>query len=84
MCIVLYTEHWSDSGTLASNLQNTSSPKYNDDISLLISQYLISAWDRHQGDTNELLMQTDTKDRQTPIIKDRYFRGRQTSRIDEH
>jgi hypothetical protein len=27
---------------LAPNKQNTASPKYNDDISLLISQYLIS------------------------------------------
>jgi hypothetical protein len=35
----------SNSGTLASNWQNASSPKYNDDISLLISQYLISAQD---------------------------------------
>ncbi len=34
---------WSDSGTPASNRQNTENPKYNDDISLLISQYLISA-----------------------------------------
>jgi hypothetical protein len=32
----------SNSGTLALNRQNTASPKYNDDISLLISQYLIS------------------------------------------
>jgi hypothetical protein len=32
----------SNSGTLASNRQNTASPKYNDGISLLI-QYLISA-----------------------------------------
>ncbi len=32
----------SNSGTLASNGQNTTRPKYNDDISLLISQYLIS------------------------------------------
>ncbi len=31
------------SGTLASNRQNTANPEYNDDISLLISQYLISA-----------------------------------------
>jgi alpha-D-ribose 1-methylphosphonate 5-triphosphate synthase subunit PhnH len=31
------------SGTLASNRQNKASPKYNDDISLLISQYLIPA-----------------------------------------
>ncbi len=31
-------------GTIASYWQNTSSPKYNDDISLLISQYLISGW----------------------------------------
>ncbi len=30
------------SGALASNKQNTRSPKYNDDIPLLISQYLIS------------------------------------------
>jgi hypothetical protein len=30
----------SNSGTLASNRQNTASPKYNDDISLLISQHL--------------------------------------------
>ncbi len=28
----------SNSGTLASNTQNTASPKYNNDISLLISQ----------------------------------------------
>jgi hypothetical protein len=33
---------FSNSGTLASNRQNTESPKYNDDISMLISQYLIS------------------------------------------
>jgi hypothetical protein len=33
----------SNSGALASNRQNTVSPKYNDDISLLISQYLFSA-----------------------------------------
>ncbi len=33
----------SNSGTLASNRQNAASPKYNDDISLLISQYLITA-----------------------------------------
>ncbi len=33
----------SNSRTLASNRQNTARPKYNDDISLLISQYLISA-----------------------------------------
>jgi hypothetical protein len=26
------------------NWQNTSSPKYNDDISLVIWQYLISGW----------------------------------------
>jgi hypothetical protein len=32
----------SNPGTLASNWQNTASPKYNDDISLLISQDLIS------------------------------------------
>jgi hypothetical protein len=32
----------SNSGALASKRQNTASPKYNDDISLLISQYLIS------------------------------------------
>jgi hypothetical protein len=32
----------SNSKTLDSNRQNTSSPKYYDDISLLISQYLIS------------------------------------------
>jgi hypothetical protein len=32
----------SNSGALASNWQKTSSPKYNDDISLLILQYLIS------------------------------------------
>ncbi len=32
----------SKSGALASSWQNTSSPKYNDDISLLILQYLIS------------------------------------------
>jgi hypothetical protein len=32
----------SNPGTPASNWQNTASPKYNDDISLLISQYLIS------------------------------------------
>ncbi len=31
----------SNSVTQASNRQNTASPKYNDDISLLISQYLI-------------------------------------------
>jgi hypothetical protein len=31
----------SNSGTLASNRQNTTSPKYNDDISFLISHYLI-------------------------------------------
>ncbi len=37
----LYTA--SNYGALASNWQNTSSPKYNDDISLLISQYLISS-----------------------------------------
>jgi hypothetical protein len=30
-----------NSGTEASNRQNTASPKYNDDISLLISRYLI-------------------------------------------
>jgi hypothetical protein len=35
----------SNSGNLASNRQKISSPKYNDDISLLISQYLISATD---------------------------------------
>jgi hypothetical protein len=33
----------SNSGTLASNTQNTANPKYNDDISSLISQYHISA-----------------------------------------
>jgi hypothetical protein len=32
----------SNSETQASNMQNTARPKYNDDISLLISQYLIS------------------------------------------
>jgi hypothetical protein len=32
----------SNSGTLTSNRQNTASPKYNDDISLPISQYHIS------------------------------------------
>ncbi len=32
----------SNSGTLVSNRQNRESPKYNDDISLLISQYFIS------------------------------------------
>jgi hypothetical protein len=42
-----YTAHCtqdpvSNSGTLDSNWQNTSSPKYKDDISMLISQYLIS------------------------------------------
>jgi hypothetical protein len=31
----------SNSGTLASDRQNTASPKYNDYISLLISHYLI-------------------------------------------
>jgi hypothetical protein len=31
----------SNSGTLDSNRQKTASPKYNDDISLLISHYLI-------------------------------------------
>jgi hypothetical protein len=31
-----------NSGALASNKQNTASTKYNDDISLLISKYLIS------------------------------------------
>ncbi len=34
----------SNSVTLASNRQNTASRKYNDDISLLISQYLILGW----------------------------------------
>jgi hypothetical protein len=32
----------SNSGTPASNRMNIESPKYNDDVSLLISQYLIS------------------------------------------
>ncbi len=32
----------SNSGTLALSSENTSSPKYNDDISMLILQYLIS------------------------------------------
>ncbi len=32
----------SNSGTRASNRQNTASPKYNDNISLLISKHLIS------------------------------------------
>ncbi len=32
----------SNSGTLASNTQNTASPKLNDDISMLISQYFSS------------------------------------------
>jgi hypothetical protein len=36
----------SNSGTPASNRQNTASPKYKDDISLLISQYLIAGWDQ--------------------------------------
>jgi hypothetical protein len=31
-----------NSGTLASNRQNTASPKYNDDTYLMISQFLIS------------------------------------------
>ncbi len=35
----------SNTGTLASNRQNTVSPKYNEDIPLLILQYLISATD---------------------------------------
>jgi hypothetical protein len=34
----------SNSGTLASNKQNTTSPKHNDDVSPLISQYLISGF----------------------------------------
>jgi hypothetical protein len=34
----------SNSGTLASNRQNTASQKFNDNISMLISQYLISAF----------------------------------------
>jgi hypothetical protein len=34
--------HTCGSETLVSNRQNTASPKYNDDISLLISQYFIS------------------------------------------
>jgi hypothetical protein len=37
-----YLASWS--GTIASYWQSTSSPKYNDDISLLISQYIISGW----------------------------------------
>jgi hypothetical protein len=41
----LYTEHC-DTGTLAPNWQNTSSQKYNDDISLLIWEYLTSAFIR--------------------------------------
>jgi hypothetical protein len=45
----LYSEHWSNSGTLVSNWQNTSNPKYNNDISLLISQYLISGHERRNG-----------------------------------
>jgi hypothetical protein len=39
---VIADSYRSNSGTLSSNRQNTSRPKYNDDISLLISQYLIS------------------------------------------
>ncbi len=35
--------HSINSGTRATNRQNTSSPKYNDDIILLLQQYLISA-----------------------------------------
>jgi hypothetical protein len=38
----------SNSGTLASNRQNTASPNYNGDISLLISQYLISVCIGHE------------------------------------
>ncbi len=38
----LYTKYFVNYGTLAPKWRNTSSPKYNDDISLLISQYLIS------------------------------------------
>ncbi len=37
----------SNSGTLASNRQNTASPKYNDDNFLLIEQYLISEYCRN-------------------------------------
>jgi hypothetical protein len=40
----------SNSGTVASKRQNTASSKFNDDISLLISQYLISgtaSWNMH-------------------------------------
>ncbi len=44
---ILYNVHCtqntaSNSGTRASNRQNTASPKHNDNISLLISKYLIS------------------------------------------
>jgi hypothetical protein len=38
----------SNSETLASNKQNTASPQYNDDISLLISQYLISGAEQEE------------------------------------
>jgi hypothetical protein len=39
----------SNSGTLASNGQIINSPKYNDDLSLLISQYLFPARDIRIG-----------------------------------
>ncbi len=45
-CILYSPQQWGG-GMLASNRQNTGSPKYNDDISFLISQYLISDCDEN-------------------------------------
>jgi hypothetical protein len=54
-CILYTTVHsyggWgcvSNSGTLALNRQRTAGPKYNNSISLLNSQYLISSQEPHQ------------------------------------
>jgi hypothetical protein len=41
--VTLYREGVLNFGTLAFNRQNTASPKYNENISLLISEYLISS-----------------------------------------
>ncbi len=71
----------SSSGTLAPNRQNTASPKYNDDISLLISQYLLSAcivrrcWDVGRIKRIIVYLSTDRMDSKTGVQAVLYYRG---------